>query len=93
MINLTTDTYAMKREILTLSNKFSRGMSKPRRKFVADMTYGMLASRSCLLSDVTDGLHENIKKKNTIKRLYKLYLILKLHFNGTQVCWGSLGLL
>ena len=69
MLNITTDTYAMKREILTLSNKFSRGMTKPRRKFVADMTYGMLASRSCLLSDVTDALHENIKKKNTIERL------------------------
>src|SRR5699024_6026714 len=36
---------------------------------VADMTYGMLASNSCLLSDVADALHEDIKKKNTIERL------------------------
>ena len=26
------------------------------------MTYGMLASRSCLLTDVVDQLHENSKK-------------------------------
>lgn len=65
----TTDTYSMKREILTFSNKFSKGLKKPQRKFVADLTYGMLASRSCLLSDVADALHETAKKKNTIERL------------------------
>lgn len=69
MAYFTTDTYTMKREILTFSNKFSRGLSKPQRKFVADMTYGMLGSNSCLLSDVADTLHEDIKKKNTIERL------------------------
>ena len=31
----------MKREILTFSNEFSKGLSKPQKKFVADMTYGM----------------------------------------------------
>src|SRR5690554_1832145 len=69
MAYFTTDTYTMKREILTFSNKFFRGLSKPQKKFVADMTYGMLASNSCLLSDVADTLHEDIKKKNTIERL------------------------
>ncbi len=59
----------MKREILTFSNKFSQGLSRPKKKFVADMAYGMLASNSCLLSDIADTLHEDIKKKNTIERL------------------------
>jgi len=27
------------------------------------MTYGMLASNSCLLSDLADTLHEDIKRK------------------------------
>lgn len=69
MAYFTTDTYTMKREILIFSNKFSRGLSKPQKKFVADMTYGMLASNSCLLSDIADTLHERIKKINTIERI------------------------
>jgi hypothetical protein len=44
-------------------------MTKPQRKFRADIMYGILASKSCLLSDIADALHENIKKKNTIERL------------------------
>ncbi len=69
MSNFTTNTYTMKREILNFSNKLSKDLTRPKKKFVADMTYGMLASNSCLLSDVADALHENIKKKNTIERL------------------------
>ena len=42
MAHYTTDTYTLKREILTFSNKISRKLSKPDRKFTADMAYGML---------------------------------------------------
>ena len=59
----------MKREILTFSNKISRHLSKPDIKFTADMTYGMLASGSCLLTDVVDQLHETSKKVNSVERL------------------------
>ncbi len=69
MLNYTTDTYKMKREILTFSNKISKHLSKPERKFTADMTYGMLASGSCLLTDIVDQLHENSKKVNVVERL------------------------
>ncbi len=62
MLNYTTDTYKMKREILTFSNKISNNLSKAERKFIADMTYGILASKSCLLTDVVDRLHETSKK-------------------------------
>ena len=51
----TSNTYTLKREILTFSNKISRHLSKPDRKFTADMTYGMLASGSCLLTDIVDS--------------------------------------
>jgi len=54
MLNSTSITYQMKREILTFSNKISRRLSKPERKFTADMTYGMLASDSCLLTDIVE---------------------------------------
>jgi hypothetical protein len=69
MLNSTTNVYKMKREILGLCSKFSKGLTRPQRKFNADMMYGLLASKSCLLSDIADALHENIRKKNTIERL------------------------
>ena len=69
MLNSTTNTYTLKREILSFSNKISRKLSKPDKKFTADMTYGMLASGSCLLTDVVDQLHEDSKKVNSVERL------------------------
>lgn len=69
MFNSTTNTYTLKREILTFSKKISKHLSKPDRKFSADMTYGMLASQSCLLTDIVDQLHENSKKVNSVERL------------------------
>lgn len=69
MINSTTNTYILKREILTFSRKISKHLSKPDRKFTADMTYGMLAAQSCLLTDIVDQLHENSKKVNSVERL------------------------
>lgn len=47
MTHFTSNTYQMKREILTFSNKITKRLSKPERKFTADMTYGMFAAGSC----------------------------------------------
>lgn len=69
MAHFTSNTYTMKRKILTFTNKISKRLSKPDRKFTADITYGMLASGSCLLIDVVDQLHENSKKINIVDRL------------------------
>lgn len=69
MANFTSNTYQMKREILTFSRKFSRHLSKPDIKFTANMTYGILASGSCLLTDIVDQLHESSKKVNSVERL------------------------
>ena len=69
MAYFTSNTYQMKREILTFSNKISKQLSKPDRKFTADITYGMLAAQSCLLTDVVDQLHEDSKKINIVDRL------------------------
>lgn len=69
MTNFTSNTYQMKREILNFSNKISRNLSKSERKFTADMTYGMLAGGSCLLTDIVDQLHEPSRKINVVDRL------------------------
>lgn len=71
MNHSTTDTYILKREILSFSNKISKGLPIPSRKFAADIIYGILASSSCLLTDISDALHEKIKKVNTVDRLSK----------------------
>ena len=69
MLNSTSNTYTLKREILNFTNKISKKLSKPDRKFTADITYGMLASGSCLLTDVVDQLHETSRKVNSVERL------------------------
>jgi len=46
VVHFTSNTYQMKREILTFSNKISRSLPKPERKFIADMNYEILASGS-----------------------------------------------
>ncbi|MEF9917569.1 MAG: hypothetical protein RR746_09495, partial [Lachnospiraceae bacterium] len=69
MTNFTSNTYRLKRKILTFTNKISRHLAKPEKKFTADITYGMLASGSCLLTDVVDQLHESSKKINIVDRL------------------------
>lgn len=69
MANFTSNTYTLKRKIITFTNKISSLLSKPERKFTTDITYGMLAAKSCLLTDVVDQLHENSKKINIVDRL------------------------
>lgn len=69
MLNSTSITYQMKREILNFSGKISRHLPKPEKKFSADMAYGMLAAKSCLLTDIVDQLHEDSKKVNSVERL------------------------
>ncbi|HBF4582254.1 TPA: transposase [Clostridioides difficile] len=61
----------MKREILSFSNKISKNLPKPEKKFMADMNYGILASSSCLLTDIVDQLHEPSRKINIVDRLSK----------------------
>ena len=58
MLYSTSNTYQLKREILSFSYKISRKLPKPERKFMADMNYGILSSKSCLLSDISACLHE-----------------------------------
>lgn len=69
MIYYTTNTYTLKRKILAFSNKISRHLFKPEKKFTTDMTYGMFASCNCLHTDIVDHLHKTSQKFNSIDRL------------------------
>lgn len=69
MNNYTADLYEIKREINTYSNKLVNGLGKPEAKLAKQMIYGISKSGSCVLSDVSDALMEDIKKVNTVERL------------------------
>lgn len=65
----TTNTYEMKREIVNFSKKISNGVNKSTSKFVMDMQYGLAKSGSCLISEISRSLDEDIKLGYTIERL------------------------
>lgn len=65
----TRDSYEVKREITTFSTKMSKGLSKPKEKFMLDMQYGIAGSQSILISEISRSLNEKNKLKHTIERL------------------------
>ena len=69
MNNFTTNCYEMKREIANFSKKMSKNLSKPTKKFVMDLQYGISKGGSCLVSDIARALNDNIKLKNVIERI------------------------
>ena len=69
MLYSTTNVFRMKREILNYSENISSRLSRPERKYFADMLFGMLASGSCLLSEIAHVLREDAKKVNVVDRL------------------------
>ena len=58
MLYSTSNTYQWKRKFYLFPNKISRKLPKPERKFLADMNYGILSSKDCLLTDISTCLHE-----------------------------------
>lgn len=69
MSNCTMNSYEMKRDILNFSKKISEGVNKSTSKFIMDMQFGLAKSGSCLISEISRALDENIKLNYTIERL------------------------
>ncbi len=69
MTNYTTNLYTCKRAILSYTRNLSEGTKRPNQKFIADMCYGAMASKSCVLSQIAHALQEDTQKINTIERL------------------------
>jgi transposase DDE domain len=63
------NSYEMKRDILNFSKKVSEGVNKSTSKFVMDMQFGLAKSGSCLISEISRSLNEDIKLNYTIERL------------------------
>ena len=69
MANYTTKIGVLKRAILNFAEKISDGLKRPFAKFTADMCYGAMAAKTCVISDIAHVLQEDTKKINTIERL------------------------
>ena len=69
MNDYTTKICVLKRSILNFTDKISAGMNRPFCKFIADICYGAMASKSCVISEIAQQLQEDTKKINTIERL------------------------
>lgn len=69
MVDYTTNTGILKREIFKFTEKISEGMARPFHKCAADLCYGAMASKSCLMSEIAQALQEDTQKINTIERL------------------------
>lgn len=69
MKHSTTKTYTMKRSVIEFGKRIFKRQTRPEQKFGVDMTYGMLAGKSCLLTSIVDQLHERTKKVNAVERL------------------------
>ncbi|WP_213818394.1 hypothetical protein [Garciella nitratireducens] len=71
MINYIKLSYQIKRKLSTFSKKTSKNISRPKSKFIFQMMYGFLESKSILLSNIGRALKEDILLKKTIERLSK----------------------
>lgn len=69
MNNYTTLNSNLKRGILKFSEKISKKFKRPIMKFICSMIYGILASKSCLLSEIGRNLNEKIPLRKTVTRL------------------------
>ena len=69
MNNCTMNSYEMKRDILNFSKKISERANNSTSKFIMDMQFGLAKSGSCLISEISRALDENIKLNYTIERL------------------------
>lgn len=68
MINYNRLGYEIKRDFATFIEKISRGLTKPKSKFVMQMVYGILAGNKVHLSEIARSLNESISLKKTIDR-------------------------
>ena len=86
MTNCNTLGHRLKRGLLKFSEKISLGLPKPGQKFVADMIYGITASGSSMLTEISRALKEDIAPIKTVNRLSRNLA----NFTHSQVLMANL---
>lgn len=62
-------SYKLRAQITQFSGKLSQGLTKPNNRFVDEMIYGLTASQSVMLSEISRSLNEAIPLIKTENRL------------------------
>lgn len=69
MFDYNTLGHNLKRGIFRFCEKISNGLHRSEQKFIAHMIYGLLASRSCYLTEIARELKEKVTLKKTVEHL------------------------
>ena len=69
MINYNKLGYEIKRDLSNFSKKISKGLKRPKKKFITQMLYGIIEGNKVHLSEIACSLMESIPLKKTIDRL------------------------
>jgi hypothetical protein len=69
MTNYSTLGYNLKRGIFNFCKKLSKDFQRPIQKFIFDMVFGLIAAKSCFLTEISRELNEDIALDKTVERL------------------------
>ena len=69
MTNYNILGYNLKRGIFNFCNKLSKDFHRPIQKFIFDMVFGLIAAKSCFLTEISRELNEDIALDKTVERL------------------------
>jgi hypothetical protein len=69
MTNYSTLGHNLKRGIFRFCKKLSKDFRRPIQKFIFDMVFGLIAAKSCFLTEISRELNEDIALDKTVERL------------------------
>lgn len=80
MTNYSTLGHNLKRGLFNFCKRIAKGAQKPAQKFIADMVFGLIAAKSCYLTEIARELKEKIALDKTVERLSRNLM----NFNGAD---------
>ena len=80
MVNYNRLAGKLKEDLTGFSEKISKGMKYPAKKFILQMVYGILESNTVHLSEIARSLEEKTSLKKTMDRLSRNLSL----FNGKE---------
>ena len=68
-MNYSKTASRLKCEIISFADRISNGLSKPEKKAVVELLFGILSGGSCLVTEVSRRLNDPVKFKKVLDRL------------------------
>ena len=68
-MNYSKTASRLKCEIISFADRISNGLSKPEKKAVVELLFGILSGGSCLVTEVSRRLKDPVKFKKILDRL------------------------